>query len=176
MPKSKQEKQEIVKGLKDKMSRSKSVVFAHFDKLPVKQNEQLRKKLNEQGGEYYVAKKTLMDVAFKDFEIQGLDTRQLEGRVAAVFGYSYEIVPAKTLAEFRKENEGIEIEFKGGVLEGRFISADQVGELAEMPGKQELYAKLVGSLAAPASGFANVLAGNLRSLMYTLKAIEEKKA
>jgi large subunit ribosomal protein L10 len=50
-----------------------------------------------------------------------------------------------------------------------------VGALAKVPDKQELYAKLVGSLNSPISGFANVLAGNLRSLMYVLKAVEEKR-
>jgi large subunit ribosomal protein L10 len=175
MPKSKQEKKEIIKVLRDKLENSKSVVFVHFDKLPVKLNESLRKKLKDEGGEYYVAKKTLMDVAFQDAKIDSLSPRDLEGRVAAVFGYSDEVAPAKVLKDFQKENEEISLEFKGGILEGKFIQPTEVAALAEVPGRQELYARLVGSLNAPVSGFVNVLAGNLRSLLYALKAIEETK-
>jgi large subunit ribosomal protein L10 len=85
------------------------------------------------------------------------------------------VAPAKVLKDFQKENEEISLEFKGGILEGKFIQPTEVAALAEVPGRQELYARLVGSLNAPVSGFVNVLAGNLRSLLYALKAIEETK-
>ena len=91
------------------------------------------------------------------------------------FGYEDEVVPAKIVDEFKKTHEE-QINFIGGVLENNFLSAEKIQELAKLPSKQELYAKIVGSLNAPISGFVNVLAGNMRNLVYVLKAIEEKKS
>lgn len=64
----------------------------------------------------------------------------------------------------------------GGILEGKFVDAAAVKTLAKLPGKQELLAKMVGSLNAPLSGFVNVLAGNLRSFVYALNAIAKSKS
>lgn len=173
MPKNKEQKRDILADLKDKISRSKSIVFTTFDALEVKDNEELRKNLKKENGEYFVSKKTLMSIAFKDKEFAGLDIKSLPGKVAAVFAYDDEISPAKVVFNFKKNKEG-KISFVGGVLDGKFIGASEVESLAQLPSKHELYAKLVGSLNAPVSGFVNVLAGNIRGLVNVLKAINEK--
>lgn len=176
MAKSKEQKQEILNALADKIERAKSVVFTQFDALGVKDNEVLRNKLRENGSEYMVAKKTLLDIAFRDQNVENLKIKDFEGRVAAVFGYDDEVAPAKVVSDFRKEGEKEDnVNFVGGILEGKFLAADQVEALSKIPSKQELYAKMVGSLNAPVSGFVNVLAGNMRSFVNVLKAIEEKK-
>lgn len=175
MPKSKEQKHEILKALADKIDRAKSVVFTQFKILGVKDNEVLRNKLREENSEYYVAKKTLLDIAFKDKKIENLNIRDFEGRVAAVFGYEDEVAPAKVIAGFKKTKDE-SVSFVGGILEGKYLTADEVESLSKLPGKQELYAKVVGSLNAPISGFVNVLAGNIKGLMNVLKAIEEKKS
>ncbi len=176
MPKSKEQKQEILRDLAHKAERSKSIVFTKFSRLGVKENEELRKALKKEDGEYYVAKKTLMDLAFKDLKIEGLDVKSFEGQVAAVFGYQDEVVPAKVVDSFRnKLEEKDKVEFLGGILENKYIDAAKVKELAGLPSKRELYAKIIGSINAPVSGFVNALAGNLRNLVYVLKAIEESK-
>ncbi|MCK9438632.1 MAG: 50S ribosomal protein L10 [Patescibacteria group bacterium] len=174
MPKNKEQKRDILADLKDKISRSKSIVFTTFDALGVKDNEELRKSLKKENGEYYVSKKTLMDIAFKDSNISDLDIKNLPGKVAVVFAYEDEVSPAKVVFNFKKDKEG-KISFVGGVLDGNFISASEVENLAQLPSKQELYAKVVGSLNAPVSGFVNVLAGNIRGLVNVLKAVSEKK-
>ncbi|MFA5163221.1 MAG: 50S ribosomal protein L10 [Patescibacteria group bacterium] len=175
MPKSKIQKQEILRTLVEKIKQSKSIVFTNFNALGVKENEDLRAKLREENGEYYVAKKTLMELAFKDQKVEGLKIRGLEGKVAAIFSYADEVAPAKVVFNFKKDKEG-KIVFLGGVLNDKFLNQNEVEALAKLPSKLELQAKLVGSLNAPVSGFVNVLAGNLRSLVTVLKAIEEKKA
>lgn len=176
MPKTKEQKREILRDLAAKISKAKSVVFAKFNKLTVKENQNLRNELKKEASEYYVAKKTLMDLAFKDLKLEGLNVKSFAGQIAAVFGYGDEVAPAKTVALFKKKLEDKEkIEFIGGILEGKFIGEEKIKFLASLPGRQELYAKIVGSLNAPISGFVNVLAGNLRSLVYVLKAIESKK-
>jgi len=177
MPKSKIQKQEILRTLSEKVKNAKSIVFTSFNALGVKDNEALRAKLRQENGEYYVAKKTLMELAFKDQKIEGLDVRGFDGKVAAIFSYEDEVAPAKVIFNFRKDKdkEG-KIVFLGGILDGKALSQSEVEALAKLPSKLELQAKLVGSLNAPVSGFVNVLAGNLRGLVTVLKAIEEQKA
>ena len=85
MPKNKEQKRDILVDLKDKISRSKSIVFTTFDALGVKDNEELRKSLKKENGEYYVSKKTLMSFAFGDSSFSGLDIKALPGKVAAIF-------------------------------------------------------------------------------------------
>jgi len=176
MPKNKIQKGEILRNLSEKIKKSKSVVFAGFNALTVKDNENLRAQLRKENSEYYVAKKTLMNLAFKD-QIKDLNIRDFDGKLAAIFSYEDEVAPAKILGNFRKDKEKIEkVFFLGGILENKLLSKNEVEALAKLPSKLELYAKLVGSLNAPVSGFVNALAGNLRNLVYVLKAIEEKKA
>lgn len=176
MPKTKLQKKEILRDLTEKASKAKSVVFTKFNRLTVKENENLRKELKKENSEYFVAKKTLINLAFKDSKIDGLDARGFEGQIAAIFGYSDEVAPAKVVQGFKKKLEDKEkIEFLGGILESKYIDAVKVKELAGLPSREELYAKVVGSLNAPISGFVNALAGNLKNLVYVLKAIETKK-
>jgi large subunit ribosomal protein L10 len=174
MAKSKEQKQEILKTLEEKISRSKSIVFASFNALGVQDNQALRTKLREDGGEYYVVKKTLLDLALKDQNIKGLDVKNFEGKLATIFSYDDEVSAAKALDTFRKDNEE-KLNFMGGILENKFLSAEEVSNLAKIPSREELYAKMVGSLNAPVSGFTNVLAGNLRKLVYALNAVKEAK-
>jgi len=174
MPKSKIQKQEILRSLEKKIEQSKSVVFAGFNALEVKDNELLREQLRQENGEYFVAKKTLLNLAFKNQGIEGLDTAGLDGKVAAIFSYEDEVAAAKVVDNFRKDKTQ-KLYFLGGILEGKLLSKEEIEAVAQLPSKLELYAKVVGSLNAPISGFVNALAGNLRNLVYVLKAIEEKK-
>ncbi len=176
MPKTKEQKRTILKELTDKIAKAKSIIFTKYSGLTVKENEDLRNKLRQENNEYYVAKKTLFGLALKDKTIAGLDIKKFEGQVAAIFGYSDEVSPAKIVGQFKKEKdkEG-KIEFIGGILENKYIGANEVSNLAILPSKQELYAKIVGSINAPVSGFVNVLAGNIRNFVGVLKAIGDKK-
>ncbi len=174
MPKTKIQKAEILRDLDEKIKKSKSIVFASFDALEVKDNEELRNNLKKEKGEYYVSKKTLLDLAFKNNKVNDLDIKNLPGKIATVFAYEDEVSPAKVVLNFKKKHEG-KIEFIGGILDGKVINKEDIEKIATLPGKQELYAKLVGSLNAPVSGFVNVLSGNLRGLVTVLKAISDNK-
>lgn len=176
MPKTKEQKRTILKQLDDKIAKAKSIIFTKYSGLTVKENEDLRLRLRQENNEYYVAKKTLFGLALKDKAIAGLDIKKLEGQIAAIFGYSDEVSPAKIVGQFKKDKdkEG-KIEFVGGILENKYIGMSEVANLATLPSKQELYAKIVGSINAPVSGLVNALAGNLRNLVSVLKAIGDKK-
>jgi large subunit ribosomal protein L10 len=174
MPKTKNEKKGILKKLEEKISQSKSVVFAGFDSLGVKENQELREKLGEENNEYLVAKKTLIKLAFEKQGYKDIDMESLSGKVATVFAYDDEISAAKIIDNFRKDKEE-KLYFLGGLYEGKMINQQEITALAKLPSREELYAKIVGSINAPVSGLVNVLAANLRNFVYVLKAIEEKK-
>ncbi|MFH0840778.1 MAG: 50S ribosomal protein L10 [bacterium] len=173
MAKTKLQKQEIMRDLNAKIDKAKSMVFASFNALTVREIEELRNDLRKDNNEYYVAKKTLLNLALKE-KGQEVDVDNFNGQIAVVFGYEDEVSPAKTLSKFMKSHVD-KVEFVGGIMEGKFIEPAEVYELSKLPSKQELYAQLVGSLNAPVSGVVNVLAGNLRGLVQVLNAISEKK-
>ena len=174
MAKTKDQKKEILENLIEKIKRAKSIIFASFNGLGVKENEELRKRLKDEKGEYYVVKKTLLDLAFKESQIKDLHVKDFDGQIAAIFGFGDEVMPAKIVDQFKKDHKE-KIEFVGGILENKFMSTSEVQALAKLPSKQGLFAKIVVSINAPISGLVNSLAGNLRNLVYVLKAVENKK-
>ncbi len=174
MPKSKQQKQDILAGLKDKLGKIKSAVFVNFSGIPVKEINQLRNKCKDGSADYLVAKKTLFNKVLAESGLADVASRKLEGEVAAIFGYQDEILPAKLVNEFAKSHETMQV--LGGILEGGMIDREKVLALAKLPSRPELLAKMVGSIASPLSGLVNVLQGNIRNLVYVLSAIKDKKA
>jgi large subunit ribosomal protein L10 len=175
MAKSKEQKKEMLNNIEKNISRAKSVIFARFNNLGVSENNKLRGKLKKENSEYLVTKKTLLNLAMKNSKVKDFDAKKFDGQIATVFGYEDEVAPAKIIGEFMKENDE-KIEFLGGVLENKLMNAEEVTQLAKLPSKDELYAKVVGSLNAPVSGFVNALAGNLRNLVNVLNNIKDQKA
>ncbi|MDP3900266.1 MAG: 50S ribosomal protein L10 [bacterium] len=174
MPITKQQKVMIIKDLTDKLSRSKSVFFSKFFGTSANDINDLRRQFRQAGSEYIVAKKTLLDRIFSESEINGVKAKEMSGEVAAIFSYDDEVAPAKVLNDFSKKHESMEI--IGGVLEKKYIDAAQVKALAQLPSKHQLYGMVVGTINAPISGFVNALAGNLKNVLYVLKAVGEKKS
>jgi len=172
MPKTRVQKTDILGAISDRISRSKAAVFVNFSGIPVKELNQLRDQCFDSDVDYLVAKKTLLKRALRD---QGFTQEvDLSGEIAALFGYSDEIAPAKLASTFAKTNQ--QLKMVGGIIDGAIIDGQQVVALAKLPSKQELLAKAVGSIQAPLSGFVNVLQGNLRGLVYALKAISDRQA
>jgi large subunit ribosomal protein L10 len=169
----KQQKKEIVTDLSEKLKNSKAVVFSDYKGLAVKDMMRLRKDLREQGIDFKVTKKTLMDLAFKNAKIEA-DVNKMEGQLALAISSEDEVAAAKIMAKTAKENENLKI--LGGILGIKFLEKEEVMALSKLPSKEELLAKLVGTLNAPVSGFVNVLAGNLRGLVNVLKAVADNKA
>jgi len=157
----------------DGMQTAKSVVFANFQGLTVVDMESLRAECRENDITCVASKKTLVKRALSDAGLGDVDTKAFEGGVAAFFGNSDEVAAAKIVAKFAKDHEVVKV--FGGVLEGSFIESEKVIALSKLPSKEELLAKMVGSLNAPVSGFVNVLAGNLRGLVNALSAIKDTK-
>lgn len=167
-----EQKNKIVKDLAEKIKDSKAVVFSDFKGLSVKDMTALRRDLRKEGVEIGVIKKTLINIALKEAGIE-IDVKKLEGQVSIAVSAKDEVAAAKIIAKMAKANENLKI--VGGLLGIKELTAEEVNALAKLPSKEELLAKLVGTLNAPISGLVNVMAGNLRGLVNVLNAIKEAK-
>lgn len=168
------QKEENVKSLADKLQRMKSAVFVNFAGLKSKDIQKLREATWKESIDYKVVKKTLLRVALKQAGIEGIDPKQLQGNIGMAVSLEDEVIAPKAMASFAKEHEAMKI--LGGILEKKLVDAAGIKALANLPGKNELLAKLVGSINVPISGFVNVLAGNLRGLVRVLNVIKESKS
>ncbi len=173
MPKSKQQKVATVEALALDLKNAKGVVFANFQGLTVAQTENLRREARKEGVTVLAAKKTLVQRALEQAGLTGIDTSVFNGGVATFISLD-EVAPARVVQTFAKKNEVVKI--FGGILESKFVDASMVKALSALPTKHELLSKMVGSLNAPISGFVQVNAGIVRSLLNVLTAYKEKKA
>lgn len=171
MAQTKEQKKTIINDLAEKLKTAKAVVFSDYKGLIVKDMTALRRELNKEGADLKVAKKTLVNLAFKKAGME-VDVKKMEGQLAVAISEKDEVAAAKIIAAASKNNENLKI--IGGLLGDKEVSADEVKALAKLPSKEELLAKLVGTINAPVSGFVNVLAGNIRNFVQVLKAISEK--
>jgi len=170
MAQTKEQKQKKLNDLKKNIDEQKSMVFVAYDGLKASDMFDLRKRLKEEGCRLVVGKKTLFNLALKDGKID-FDSKGLQGQVGFIFGSEDEISPAKISHKFSKENENLKI--LGGFFENNIITKEMVLTLAQIPSREELLSKVVGSISSPVSGFVNVLQGNLRNLVYALSAIKK---
>jgi large subunit ribosomal protein L10 len=165
-------KEELVEQIATKIKESKSIVFADYRGLSVEEINEIRSQLREKGVEMKVLKQNLFAIAAKKAGAD-IDTTELKGHpIAYVFGTD-EVAPAKTIHDFTKKHENLEM--IGGALDGKTITKEELNHLALMPSREELYAKVVGSLASPLRGIVGVLQGNLRGLVSVLNQYSEQK-
>ena len=168
------EKQAVVAKIKEDLTNAKGVVFADYRGITVAQDTALRRKMRQAGVEYRVVKNTLTRIAAKEAGIEGLD-QHLEGLTVMAFSVSDAIVPAKLVSEFIKESKSKTYQIKAGILDGKTIDAEGVKALADLPPREVLLAKMLGSMQSPITGLVNVLQGNIRNLVYALEAVRKQK-
>ena len=166
-------KKQVVESIKTKITESKSVVLIDYKGLTVAQDTELRNEFRKAGVEYKVLKNTLVRKAFNELGVNDFDS-DLNGPTAVAFGAD-EITPAKiVMAQIKKLEEKISV--KSGFVDGNRVDVNGVKSLASMPSKEEMIAKMLGSMQAPITNFAGVLSGIMRSVVIALNAIAEKKA
>ncbi|GAA0177947.1 50S ribosomal protein L10 [Clostridium sediminicola] len=154
-------KETKVQEIKEKLEKAQSIVLSDYQGLNVEEDTELRKQLRESGVEYKVYKNRLVALAAKELNIEGLDS-YLEGPVSIAFGYEDATAPARILNDFAKKHKNLEL--KAGLVEGVVYGQEQIKEIASIPSKEILIAKLLGSFKAP-----------LSNLVYLLNAIAEKE-
>lgn len=166
-------KKKVVDELKEKLKKSNLFVLSDYKGFSVKDLTQLRRKLRPANSELKVIKNTLVKRAVKDVGYQGLDP-YLEGSTVVLLGYGDPVVPLKVMVDHLKEIEKGEI--RAGVVDGAVFSQKDLQEIAKLPSREVLIAKVVGGIKSPLYGLVNVLNGPLRKLVYALNAIKEKKS
>lgn len=168
----KEKKKELIKEFESKLENSKSVVLADYRGLKVSQLQALRDKMFTAKIDLKVVKNKLFGLALKAKNIS-IEESILDKPLLAAFDSDDEVAPCKIINEFTKENESLQI--LGGVINKKFAALSEIKILANLASREEMYAKVVGSCAAPIRGFVNVLAGNLRGLMSVLRQYKESK-
>lgn len=160
-----EQKEELVAKIAEKIKVSKAIVFTDYRGLSVEEMTELRRELREKGVEIKVMKQNLFAIAAKNAGAQIDMSAYKNHPVAIAFGKD-EVEPARAIYEFAKKNE--KFEMIGGAVNGVSISMEELKTLATMPSREEMYAKIVGSLASPLRGMVSVLSGNLRGLVSVL--------
>ena len=147
-------KQPIVAEISEAIKDAQSVVLVDYRGLTVEQDTNLRKQLREAGVTYKVYKNTMMNFAFKGTDFEGL-APYLEGPSAVAISTTDATAPARILAKFAKDAKALEI--KAGVVEGLVYDAAGMQTIAQIPSREELISKLLGSLQSPITNFARVM-------------------
>jgi len=173
MAKTRKEKEGIVLKLGEQLESAKSAVLVNYKGLTVSETEELRDELRKNNVSFAVTKNKLFNIALNDKGIK-IDKELMDQPIAVAFGTVDEIAAAKGINEFAKTHEAVEI--LGGLFANEYIDKDRVMVLANIPSRDELYAKIVGSLAAPLSGMVTVLSGNLRGLVSVLSQYKDQRS
>jgi large subunit ribosomal protein L10 len=134
---------------------------------------ELRARLRKVNASLKVVKNTLGKIAAADAGVQGLD-ELLAGPTAIAYVHGDPAKAAKTIQDFIKEKKKAAI--RGGKLQNSVLSATEVDALASLPGREQLIAQVVGAIASPLAGLANVLSGPIRGLVVILGQVQEQKA
>jgi large subunit ribosomal protein L10 len=164
------EKEQLVTELTDKIKGASAVYYTDFTGLNVKRMTELRRRLRRAGVEYVVIKNTL---ALRAVNESGLAGSRLRGPTGIVVGKDA-VAAAKVLSDFAKENEQ-KPEVKGGLLDGRVIQAAQVQQLASLPSREQLLAELGAGLMSPMAAFAGAMNGLLYMFAGALDALKTQR-
>jgi large subunit ribosomal protein L10 len=165
-------KEQVVEELHEKLERASAAILTDYKGLTVAELTSLRDSLAAEKVEYQVVKNTLMRLACKQTGVSVLEPL-LAGTCAVAIAYGDPAVPAKIIKKSSKSNEKLKL--KAGALGSRLIDADQILALADLPPKEELIAKMLGTLNALPTSLVTVLSAVPRALVGALAAIQRQK-
>ena len=167
-------KNEKIQEITSSISKAKVAIVTDYRGLTVAEITDLRRQLQKEQAEYTVVKNTLAKIAIKDTQYEGLSD-MLQGPTAVILGFGDQVAPAKVLIQYIKKAKKTPLEVIGGVIDGKVLNAKEVQKLSELPSRDELYAKMLGSINSPASGLVNTLSGVTRALVTAMDQIRQKK-
>jgi large subunit ribosomal protein L10 len=168
------EKEALIGEVKQRFDRMASAVFLDFQGLNVAVVTKLRDEFRKAGVEYRVVKNTIVRHAIKQHAWSNKLDGTLTGMTGIAWSYEDPSAAAKVVKAFRKEKEHEKLKIKAGLIEGQILDAEGVeNQLATMPGKNELRASLLATLAAPMQQFLQQLNAPLQNFVYLLKAKED---
>ncbi len=161
-----------VSELNETFCKAKFAVVADYRGLKVTELEKLRASLREQNAHVQIAKNTLLRLAVKGTDFEGL-AADFNGTTAIAFGFDEPVGPSKALAEFSKEYEALQVRSAG--LDGKVLCADEIIALSKLPSKEQLLGQLCGVFAAVPTKLVRTLNAAPSNLVYALQAIKEQK-
>ncbi len=168
----KQKKSGILKDLEEQLKSSQLVIFVNFHGLGTAATRKLRKMMLSSTGRYQVAKKTLIRKALETLDVSGI-MPNLQGEIGMIFSPAEKLTDiAKNLVKFLKEHK--ELTISGGMLENKFIGPKMVTELAAIPSREELLAKLAYVMKSSVQGLVVTLNGPARDFISVLSQISAK--
>lgn len=166
------EKTEVVQDLSGRIKRASAVILAEYRGLTVAQMTSLRKAVRQSEGEFHVIKNTLAKKAFQAGDF-GSFAEQFRGPMAIAIALGDPVLLAKAISRQAAELEPLKI--KSGFFAGKVISIKEVEVLSNLPSREELYAKLLGTLMAPVTNFVRVLNALPTQVVRAIKEIEKTK-
>jgi large subunit ribosomal protein L10 len=169
----KQSKEVLVAEMHDKLLRAQAIFAADFRGMTVGQATDLRNELRKANVEYKVVKNTLLEIASKGTDKEGLNPFY-KGPTAIALSYDDPVAAAKVLSKFNKDAT-VPFKLKGGVLTGKAINVNDIQALADLPSREVLLARMLGSMQAPASNFVRVLAAVPAGFVRVLDAVRVQK-
>jgi large subunit ribosomal protein L10 len=161
----KDKKNEVVAEVAELLASSKMTVVSKYQGTTVKAIQQLRREARDNGTKVKVVKNRLVIKAIQQTDaIKNTDTSAIEGMLLYAFNDQDEVAPAQALAAFAKQNPSIQ--FVGAIsADGKFLSADEVKTLADLPSKEVMIGSVINTLLAPVNDTVNALSGNLHALL-----------
>lgn len=161
----KDKKNEVVAEVAELLASSKMTVISKYQGTTVKAIQQLRREARDNGTKVKVVKNRLVIKAIQQTDgLKDTDTSAIEGMLLYAFNDQDEVAPAQALAAFAKQNPSIQ--FVGAIsADGKFLSADEVKTLADLPSKEVMIGSVINTLLAPVNDTVNALSGNLHALL-----------
>jgi large subunit ribosomal protein L10 len=152
-------KKVAVEEIKDRFMKAKSAVLVDYRGLTVEEATELRSKFRQAGVEYKVYKNNLVKLAIKDTEFEPL-SQDLTGPNAIAFGIEDAVIPAKIVKDFAKDHKALEL--KAGIVEGSYCNLEDIIKIADLPSREVLIGRFLGSVKAPVSNFAYFLSNLIK--------------
>lgn len=168
---SREKKESMVADYVDKMSRSQAMILANYRGLTVTNLTELRQRLREQNGGFHVVKNSLFALALQQSGVE-VPPGRLEGPIAVGFSFGDSSHLAKALLDYARETQILEV--RGAILSGQFVTAEQVRALADLPPREVLLARLLGTVQAPMSTLVSTITAPMRELAQVLRARSEQ--
>lgn len=168
------EKERIVSELREIVAHSKGAILTDYRGLTVAEVTNLRRKLRDVDAEYHIVKNTLFKIAVGDGlspEVENL----LTGPTAIAFAHNDVVAPAKAVLDFLRDLKKPEIKVKGGWIDGKVYSVEQVTTLSKLPPREQIVAQLIGTLNAPLSELVGTLDNIIGEFVRTVQAIVDKR-
>src|SRR5438128_4105356 len=171
--KTREQKSQEIAALTDQIGKASNAFLIDFKGITVPQVTELRKQVRETKSGYVVVKNTLALIALKDSPIVAM-REQFNGPTAIAFNANDAVMLAKALTKFAKDVPAVR--FKGAMLNGQVVPAEQIQAIASLPSREELIAKLLFVLQSPIRGLATVLQANIRNLAVVLDQIGKQRS